>query len=461
MASKRTCAKRTKMQVKRLKNDKETVPTLSTKLTDVNNDCLELVFEYLDVHDLINVAESSKCLRTAAIIVFGRNHKAKTLDITFDDFGLKRTYWPMLYRQIHAKGSSIKAVMPGPVLKLLRIFGCLIQRINMVAGCRSRCAQVHKRIYGYINKYCSNTLKTITLWHEMEIGAAGKKKPLKGVEEVNLTMSELELIDYRKFFPNVRRFCLTYAKFADRKRFVAKYSRLEDFEIDYCYEGKLLLGKNDVKQIIRLNPGLRGFGLTLDCEPYIWQTLSKWSPQVETLKIMYKFRDILQYKGKPIRFENVENLLMRTNIDDELYEQNPEQEIILEFVKLRDCQIVGRFKEFWMKFITQNPTIEKMHIEHGDNDRFVLTNEDITKITKTLTNLTDFSIRNCDCALDDIIKLLYGCNSIYRFSWTLESEMNRNRENIEVNLTQLSSIVADDWHSTMEDGNSIVLERKR
>lgn len=43
-------------------------------LTTINNDCKELIFDYLEWSDLINIADSSKTFQTAACTVFKRKY---------------------------------------------------------------------------------------------------------------------------------------------------------------------------------------------------------------------------------------------------------------------------------------------------------------------------------------------------------------------------------------------------
>lgn len=57
-------------------------PAISlTKITDVNIDCLEKIFEHLNLTDLNNVAEADVHFLTAARLVYKRLHSSKTVKI--------------------------------------------------------------------------------------------------------------------------------------------------------------------------------------------------------------------------------------------------------------------------------------------------------------------------------------------------------------------------------------------
>lgn len=48
-------------------------------LVTINNDCKELIFEHLEVKDLVNIAETNKELKTAVCAVFRRKYGNKII----------------------------------------------------------------------------------------------------------------------------------------------------------------------------------------------------------------------------------------------------------------------------------------------------------------------------------------------------------------------------------------------
>lgn len=55
--------------------------TFKTKITDINDDCLEKVFMYLSLDDLINIARTNKPLKPAADMVFQRKYAKKKINL--------------------------------------------------------------------------------------------------------------------------------------------------------------------------------------------------------------------------------------------------------------------------------------------------------------------------------------------------------------------------------------------
>lgn len=62
----------------------------TTKITDLNTDCMEAIFEYLEFNDLLHVAESNKLFQTAVCRVFQRNYAKKAL--IYDQVAIRRQY---------------------------------------------------------------------------------------------------------------------------------------------------------------------------------------------------------------------------------------------------------------------------------------------------------------------------------------------------------------------------------
>lgn len=115
---------------------------IKPKLTDINDDCLEQIFSYLDIKDFVNIAHTNKDLKPAADRAFARKFAKTTFNVDTADwkyFVLAETY-------------DLQTS-----LRLLRCFGHLILtlqifNLNLSKWCGSKIAQ-------YVNEYCSQLLK--------------------------------------------------------------------------------------------------------------------------------------------------------------------------------------------------------------------------------------------------------------------------------------------------------------
>lgn len=92
----------------------------STKIDDVNLDCLEYVFKFLDLEDLINVAEGNKHLKTAANMAFNHNKYKKKI--------ILQSYSRVEHESIEVR-NVIEIKNLKFIFKILRLFGDYISNV--------------------------------------------------------------------------------------------------------------------------------------------------------------------------------------------------------------------------------------------------------------------------------------------------------------------------------------------
>lgn len=126
------------------------------KLTDLNIDCLEHVFQYLNLSDLIAVADANQQLNTAANLIYVRKYSAKP--VLFQGIHLSRN------RRIKYEMDYFGNIHMGDLrtcLTYLRCFGHLIPNLTFRFTTSRDNAQHELRVIHYINEYCSGSLAEI------------------------------------------------------------------------------------------------------------------------------------------------------------------------------------------------------------------------------------------------------------------------------------------------------------
>lgn len=175
--------------------------SLPTKMTDLDDDCLEHIFDCLDFHSLLNVALANEWLRPTARIVYKRKFENRIIEIHRFD-GHLYTFGKI---SVDLEKVSIRDLKT--CLQFLRCFGPRLTNVHIHYG-----GSYDKRfdyIHQYINKYCAGNL--------LKIGFGGKTfnvlikhksfdKPFFKVH--TLTVRDCDLYDDFKFFsqwfPNIR-----------------------------------------------------------------------------------------------------------------------------------------------------------------------------------------------------------------------------------------------------------------
>lgn len=120
-----------------------------TKLTDVNIDCLQHIFNYLNLRDLLTIADANKSLRLAADEIFSRNYRKKTIFLRI-----------MFARSIDLLEISDQKIEINDLkrsLQLIRCFGHLISKLEYDYSIDTF-PKRRSEVDAYINEYCAQSL---------------------------------------------------------------------------------------------------------------------------------------------------------------------------------------------------------------------------------------------------------------------------------------------------------------
>lgn len=182
------------------------------KLTDLDFDCLEYVLEYLELQDLLNVADSTRRLRKAAELVFGAKYSDKLVIFHKIEDSLDETF------STTDETIDIKNLKIG--LKLLRCFGCKVFKVMFEKQSSNfkmdidKLSQTDRKLCNAINDYCAESLKeicirptcireTFSLYRSHIIECF--EKPFKNVTTLDfMNYNFAEECDLNKIFPNLK-----------------------------------------------------------------------------------------------------------------------------------------------------------------------------------------------------------------------------------------------------------------
>lgn len=160
----------------------EATPIKLTTITTINYDCLEQIFDLLDLKNLLIVAKTCKRLQIAAAANFGDRFGGKMVRIR--NFG-KRI-------GIIIKANRINVSNWEMILPFLRCFGSKIMHLKV--GDRSFYCHDEERnhlMHQYISEYCTNSLKHIAI-----VGKVPDFNMLKPLENVGIAAILFAKIDY-------------------------------------------------------------------------------------------------------------------------------------------------------------------------------------------------------------------------------------------------------------------------
>ncbi|XP_055306317.1 uncharacterized protein LOC129570651 [Sitodiplosis mosellana] len=282
----------------------------TTKLTDVNADCLEHIFKHLSLIDLLNVADSNKQLKPAADLVFASQYgkrsmnidvERKTVDLRGEDTDLltAKILWSFRF-------------------KLLRCFGHLITELKIVHvrshGPSQKDSKCAAEIDRYVNEYCADSLVEIEFENCNASTLDDLKKPFSKVETLYIIGCELgsKLSELDKWFPKVRRLgFLSANELLSGCNYIAvRFLELQHLSLYLPFDEKNSLSKKYFAGLLRLNPNLRSLYISGYFDAEYLQSVSKHLLHLECFEIC-PFGHFSSIGNDPVHFPNVKKLKLQ------------------------------------------------------------------------------------------------------------------------------------------------------
>lgn len=170
---------------------------IPTKITDLNQFCLEKIFMMLDVESLFNVANANKWLEQSAASVYGRRFNKSPVNLCS-----KRT----CKQSVYMFGEYICVDSLKLSLAFLRLFGPHIPEI--ILFCRRAFAGTDDEwISRYMDEHCANTLQTIHVTESSTFTNETLTRPFTKLTSADFFGRDfaLDFLNLNKWFPALQR----------------------------------------------------------------------------------------------------------------------------------------------------------------------------------------------------------------------------------------------------------------
>lgn len=398
-----------------------------TKLIDLNFDYLLLVFEQMDIPDLISISQATKIFLYLANEVIKQKFTKFELKIfTEEDYWrspsfssssfatLVNDYIPETVLTLFGSGQNVDSNKKStkiaeevkiPVgiflnhietydlnytLMILRRFGDVIRDLSIenhrMGGERS------DKIISQVNKFCSESLSKLNLGFIKPNTMKLLTQPFKNVVELSFEVSlgkiSLKILPLNKLFPKLKRLLVSLYTNLNYNFIDCHMPNLEHLKAEATYEMGSELRSDLIESVIRKNPQIRSIELSR-FRPGFIQTVNRLLPQLENLTTSgYDIGNEL------IHFENVKNA--KFDMIDGLATQ-------ITFAKLENLQIKYLNHEFddWRTFFSRHRNLRRLHIYENQQGNYL--SHQIEQLTTDLNNLTKVSLESADFISDDAI----------------------------------------------------------
>lgn len=399
---------------KRVKIESTEEPPTVINFIDINDHCLEHILSYLELGDLLNIAQTSNSLLTVARTAYARKYGKKSVSVR-----TARTLNHEPKFQIDEKRIRINSFSNR--LKILRCFGGLISKLEIQYWGTSRDQQV--ALDDYISKYCAASVINI------DGNSSGATMP-----------------NFSKCIPNVQCLELRECNTAYITHTAAHLSLLEHLTIWNEYPHRDRIPTN----VIHSNPQLKSLKLHWNVDLNLLRTCSEHLEELESLEFVIESWNDSQTTNSMLRFKNVKKLQFGFFCLSEM------PNISMSFEKLEEFTFVTPHPYFddikgLIGFISKHPQITKFRYpsRDGSSQHPRLNPLFAKQIAKLLPSLEEFDLRGICFEVDDAVDLLKLCPQLKNHQFKLSGEYN-------VLLQRLG----EEWSSSVDQDGIVKMEYK-
>lgn len=422
----------------------------TTKLIDLNMDCLHLIGESLDLFDLLNLAQASQKLSIFAIEQFRLHFSQKKIRIRNDEskrrnrrpqpindngdvesqlrgllenFELAKAQKASDNQRVFVYNDCIFIYDLNVALDVFKYFGSVIQKLNIECLIESSKWEI---LSHSINKYCIESLIQLDLGSVNQNSLQQFTATFKNVEEFSIEIAN-EQKNFRilnEMFPQLRRISLKMNWEGDYSFVDCLLPHLEhvtiavntntwiDEQID------LLANEATIESMMRKNPHLRSVDLNNFSIDFV-KSLEQLLPNFERLTL-----SSFNLNDEIIQFENVKEFQIKN-----CKLLSPTQ---LTFANLQTLRLDYNHNQFeqWLNFFRMNKNVSQLEF---DIESVNLPSTQLDTLVAELPNLTEITVKNLfPLAIEVIVQLIKNNSKLRKFKYIFyETDEDALRESLE------------------------------
>lgn len=323
-------------------------------IVDINYDCLEYVFEFLEFCDLINVADANKHIKVSADVVFARKLKKRLIIVEIDP-ELKQKGYPDIgvFNDAISIHTSLLAV------RSIRNFGPRITGIHLRIDTND---SLREKFFLHVNEYCHETLNILQIFGDHSNIFSAVEHPFGNVEQFSSYYGVVGpgCEKFNRIFPRLRQLKFIDNEILDFKCIAQTYPNLDTFAFNYIKFPQNFIDSNLIT-ITTLNPQIQSFEfISYQNKPRIWELISTQLQNLKSVHASYWLEHANCFKGSPIQFNNVEIFNARSGIGFSVV--NPIDVFSFRHLKKLTVKCKNNGQEMWLDFVLSHPTIEELEL---------------------------------------------------------------------------------------------------
>lgn len=351
---------------------KSKIEAAPVQLIDINDDCLQAIFEYLAISNLVNLAEANDRFIPAVRSVFSRWHRKKCVSI-----------W---YYERQSKDTVL--IQVNMAVAFFRHFGHLISSLTLY---HITLIDVEEIIQQSIFQHCATSLVELKLNFFNENGFQTITKPFEKVKRLTLNTCTLstKLSQLSTWFPELVSLTLNDCKQKYLQSLATHLPQLKHLKI-LDYYG--MFDTQTIIEMFRCNSQLKSLDLECDYKADFLQSITDNLPQLNKLQLYIPNDGFWSFSDRKVQFEKVNQFtLIGGCIEfDDLVEYMP-----FVFTNLEEFKLVNKcgvntirfqFSGPLIDFIIENKKLKKLSLQIDFIANEALIN-DIKAIAQSFPNI--------------------------------------------------------------------------
>lgn len=426
----------------------------SLKITDINSDCIEIILEYLNCDDLVNVANTNKQLKSVAETVFKRKYAECVIfhpnswcrkKISKKTRFLKILHFirhpnKLLFKEIFSNHCHYAHTMERG-LQYLRCFGHLISFLAILNKKKLSTLNPADR---YITKYCTKSLERITFDGINEKHFEHIDEPFLNVKVIRFKKCQVgkKLSQFNRWFPKMRHLIIDTCDFIHTYYLMDHFPKLKELAIAssfqekserICIEKMLILNKQLTTLQIYINLNNIGY----------FQSINTHLNSIECLKVDFIKWSNPIFSHVNLHFNSVKIFELHTNHSYGINSKIPFSFNQLEHFSLTFC---GKTVDHnFIEFISKNVSIKKLSLyNYIKNEKILISDKIKTEIIRILPLLEEIVFRDSEFSVYDVVQFTNSFKLLKKFIFKLD-DMS------ELNFDCLQSKIGNEWHISISN----------
>lgn len=406
------------------------------KFSDLDDDCVRIILEFVDLTDLLNLIHTNRDLSIMAIDQFRRRFAKREIQIfeksrrrngrpqaIYDNGDLALLLQNLLENggnqfnehrndQVEDSKDHIEIYDIDLALDVLKHFGHLMQKLTIKGSMESSKWDTFSQ---FINEYCADSLV------ELDLGAIAHQNSLEQFTGIFKSVNDLiirianeytNVQTLNKTFPHCQRLTLEMVFDADHSFIDCNLPHLKHLAIDLYSD----VDEIPIEKLLQKNPQIQELELNNFSVEFV-KNIEKFLPSLRRLTI-----SLLNLNEETIHFGHVQEFYFKTAAMEWLPTQ-------ISFTNLRSLRLLYSRNDFdqWLDFIKMNRNVTRLKIDIGSVD---FSNKQLEKITAQLPHLTEMTVETAFYInTTAIVRLVENNRNLKKFKYIFhDAEENTLRD---------------------------------